>query len=185
MKLADEHTPPAPFARARRHLGAAALASGALIAAATLAVTGCSSGQGTADSLALAGATSATGLSSDLAGSYQIVKLNDARDETFNQLLGINNQGIVVGYFGSGAAGHPNKGYTLFPLFSQQHSYWNENFPGAAQTQVTGLNDNGVTVGFWSTQNTASMTNNNFGFYRLDGRFYNVNFPVNDNASRR
>src|SRR6202012_4194594 len=100
MKLADQHTPPTPFASARRHFGATALPSGALIAAAAPAVTGCSSGQGADDSLALAGATRTTGLSSDLAGSYQIVKLNDARDETFNQLLGINNQGIIVGYFG-------------------------------------------------------------------------------------
>jgi hypothetical protein len=181
MKLADQHTQPTPFAPARRHLGATALASGALIAGAVLAVTGCSSGQGAADSVALAGATSPMGLSSDMAGTYQIVKLNDSRDETFNQLLGINNEGIIVGYFGSGAAGHPNKGYTLVPPFAQ-HSFLNENFPRAAQTQVTGLNDQGVTVGFWSTQNTASMTNNNFGFYEQHGRFHEVNFPIGDAA---
>jgi hypothetical protein len=182
MTLADEHTPPTPFAPARRHLGATALASGALIAAAALAATGCSSSQGADDSLALAGAASSTALSSNLAGSYQIVELNDSRDETFNQLLGINNQGIIVGYFGSGAAGHPNKGYTLVPPFAQ-HSFLNENFPRSAQTQVTGLNDRGVTVGFWSTQNTASMTDNNFGFYEQDGRFHDVNFPIGDAAS--
>ena len=48
---------------------------------------------------------------------------------------------------------------------------------------MTGLNDHGVTVGFWSTQNTASMTNNNFGFYC--GRreiLHSVNFPAGDNA---
>jgi hypothetical protein len=182
MKLADKHRPLTPFATARRHLGATALASGALMAAAALAATGCSSGQAADDSLALAGATSSTGLSSDMAGSYQVVKLNDPRDETFNQLLGINNQGIIVGYFGSGAAGHPNKGYTLVPPFAQ-HSFLNENFPRSAQTQVTGLNDRGVTVGFWSKQNTASMTDNNFGFYEQDGRFHDVNFPIGDAAS--
>src|ERR1700685_4171505 len=185
MKLADQHTPPTPFAPARRHLGAtalASLASGALIAGAALAATGCSSSQGADDSVALAGATSAMGLSSNLAGSYQVVKLKHARDETFNQLLGINNQGIIAGYFGSGAAGHPNKGYALVPPFAQ-HSFLNENFPGSAQTQVTGLNDHGVTVGFWSTQNTASMTDNNFGFYEQDGRFHAVHFPIGDAAS--
>jgi len=182
MKIADERTPLIPFASARRHLGATALASGALIAAAALAVTGCSSGQGAADSVALAGVSTNMGLSSDLAGSYQIVKLNDTRDTTFNQLLGINNAGVIVGYFGSGAAKHPNRGYTLIPPFAQ-HSFLNENFPGAAQTQVTGLNDDDVTVGFWSKQNTASMANNNFGFYELDGRFHDVNFPIGDAAS--
>jgi hypothetical protein len=182
MKLADEHTPPTPFAPARRYLGATALASGTLIAAAVLAVTGCSSVQGAADSVALAGATGTMGLSSDMAGTYQIVKLNDSRDKTFNQLLGINNEGIIAGYFGSGAAGHPNRGYTLVPPFAQ-HSFLNENFPRSAQTQVTGLNDQGVTVGFWSTQNTASMTDNNFGFYEQRGRFHEVNFPIGDAAS--
>jgi hypothetical protein len=182
MKLADQHTPPAPLAAARRHFRATALASGALVAAAALAVAGCSSGQGAADSLALAGATSSAGLSSNMAGSYQILKLNDQRDETFNQLLGINNGGVIVGYFGSGAAGHPNKGYTLIPPFAQ-HSFLNENFPRAEQTQVTGLNDRGVSVGFWSSQNTSSMTDNNFGFYEQNGRFHEVNFPIGDAAS--
>ncbi len=182
MKLVDRPTPTTPFAPARRHPRATALASGALIATAAVGAIGCSSGQGAANSLALASTTSSTGLSSDLAGSYQIVKLNDARDETFNQLLGINNEGIIVGYFGSGAAGHPNRGYTLVPPFAQRN-FLNENVPRSAQTQVTGLNDRGVTVGFWSTQNTASMTDNNFGFYEQDGRFHDVNFPVGDNAS--
>ena len=52
------------------------------------------------------------------------------------------------------------------------------------QTQVTGLNDNGVTVGFWSDMNNANQVNDNFGFYSLDGRtFHSVNFPTKDNAT--
>ena len=89
---------------------------------------------------------------------------------------------MIAGYFGSGAQGHPNQGYELLPPYGQG-SYVNENFPGSVQTQVTGLNNRGVTVGFWSTMNTASMTNNNFGFVSVGGRFYNVNFPTGDNAS--
>jgi hypothetical protein len=182
MKIADQQTPPTPFAPARRHLRATALASGALITAVALAATGCSSGHGEDDAVALAGATHTLGLSSNMAGGYQVVKLNDARDETFNQLLGINDQGVIAGYFGSGAAGHPNKGYALIPPFAQ-HSFLKENFPHSAQTQVTGLNDHDVTVGFWSRQNTASMTDNNFGFYEQNGRFHDVNFPIGDAAS--
>jgi hypothetical protein len=171
----------APAVRTGPRLGVAALASGALVAAAALAVTGCSSTS--ADSVALAGATStASQVSSSIAANYQIVTLNDSRDLTFNQLLGINNEGVIAGYFGSGAAGHPNKGYALVPPFAQR-DFLNENFPGAVQTQVTGINDRGVTVGFWSTQNTASMSNNNFGFYWQNGRFHTVNFPTGDNAS--
>lgn len=104
--------------------------------------------------------------------------LDNQTDPTFNQLLGINNRGVIAGYFGSGAAGHPNKGYLL-----SNGSYINENFPGSVQTQVTGLNDRGVTVGFWSSMNTASQTNANYGFYSWGGHFFNVNFPTANNAN--
>src|SRR5579863_8498413 len=143
-----------------RHMGLAAVASGAL-------------------ALGLAGPAFA---STQGSSGYQFRTLNDQRDVTFNQLLGIDNHGAIVGYFGSGAQGHANKGYRLYLPYGQGN-YSNENFPGSVQTQVTGLNDVGVTVGFWSTQNTANMTNNNFGFYRAGGHYHNVNFPTGDNAS--
>jgi len=103
--------------------------------------------------------------------------LNNSNDKTFNQLLGINNRGQIAGYFGSGAKGHPNQGYLLALSRGGSH-FVNENFPGAKQTQVTGLNDAGVTVGFYSTQNKASQMNNNFGFYTRHGHFHAVNFPA-------
>ena len=107
---------------------------------------------------------------------------DDAADPTFNQLLGINNRGLIAGYFGSGAQGHPNKGYLLF-VRNNMPTFQAENFPNSVQTQVTGLNDRGVTVGFYSTMNTASMTNNNFGFYAWHGHFHPVNFPTPHNAN--
>jgi hypothetical protein len=152
-----------------RRLGMAATASGAIALTAALTLAGPASA-----STASASTASASG--------YQFRTLNNDRDLTFNQLLGINNEGVIAGYFGSGAKGHPNKGYQLFPSYGQGN-YRNENFPGSRQTQVTGLNDYGVTVGFWSTQNNASMVNNNFGFYEAGGYFHTVNFPTGDNAS--
>jgi hypothetical protein len=133
---------------------------GTLTATATLAVAG------------LAGAANAS-------TGYHFRTLNNKSDLTFNQLLGINNDGVIAGYFGSGAQGHPNKGYEL----RTPNTYRSENFPHSVQTQVTGLNDEGVTVGFWSTMNTQSMSNNNFGFYYAHGSFHPVNFPTGDNAS--
>jgi hypothetical protein len=115
-----------------------------------------------------------------LARGWSFSKLNDDNDPTFNQLLGINNRGQIAGYFGSGAAGHPNKGYVL--NLGRHSSYTNENFPGGIQTQVIGINDTGVSVGFWSTQNTKSQTNNNFGFYDWHGQFHSVNFPTRNKA---
>jgi hypothetical protein len=113
---------------------------------------------------------------------FMFSTLNNSNDTTFNQLLGINNRGQIAGYFGSGAAGHPNKGYLLVLSRGSSH-FANENFPGAMQTQVTGLNDGGVTVGFYSAQNTASQMNNNFGFYARGGRFHAVNFPSAHHSS--
>lgn len=175
--------------------------SGVLAAAAALAASGCSviGGGSTAsaarENVSLSGATAhslhsdhsghsihSAQLSIGQAGNYQVLTLNDNRDRTFNQLLGINNQGAITGYFGSGAQGHPNKGYELLPPFSQG-DFGNENFPGSVQTQVTGLNDWGISVGFFSTQNTANQSNDNFGFYARRGRFHQVDFPTGDNAS--
>ena len=110
--------------------------------------------------------------------AYGFRTLDDNADLTFNQLLGINDDGLIAGYFGSGAQGHPNMGYLL-----GSGGYRADNFPGSVQTQVTGLNNQGVTVGFWSGMNTSSMTNDNFGFYSMDGQFHSVNYPTGNNAS--
>jgi hypothetical protein len=95
-------------------------------------------------------------------------------DPTFNQELGINNNGLIAGYFGSGAAGHPNQGYTTSPPYT---SFTPENFPGSVQTQVTGLNNTGTTVGFWSDTNLGGG-DNNFGFVDIGNTFTNVNNPA-------
>jgi hypothetical protein len=114
----------------------------------------------------------------DNSANYAFQTLNNNKDTTFNQLLGVNNQGVIAGYFGSGAdAQHPNKGYTLSPSYGQGN-YKNENFPGSAQTQVVGINNNGVTVGFWVNGATA-----NNGFYKANGKYHTVDFPTSDNAS--
>lgn len=128
---------------------------------------------------ALAGpAAAASGASpADASPNYSFRTLNDNRDRTFNQLLGINNSGSIAGYFGSGEAGHPNKGYVLRPRYGQ-HNYRNENVPGSVQTQVTGLDNVGETVGFW-----VDKKGDNFGFYSANGRrFHTVNFPTGGNA---
>jgi len=115
--------------------------------------------------------------------AYNFATLDNANDLTFNQLLGINNNGVIAGYFGSGAQGHPNKGYQLFPPFAQGN-YVNENFPGSVQTQVTGINDKGDTVGFWSSMNNANQVNDNHGFYKLRGHNpHTADFPTGSPAT--
>jgi hypothetical protein len=153
----------------------------ARLTAAATAVGGIAIAVGALATMASATPASVGALSAT--AGYRFSTLDNANDVTFNQLLGIDNSGEIAGYFGSGAAGQPNKGYKLFPPYGQAN-YANENFPGSVQTQVTGLNDQGDTVGFWSSMNTSSMVNDNFGFYKLKGhKFRSVQFPTGDNAS--
>jgi Cu/Zn superoxide dismutase len=112
---------------------------------------------------------------------YSFTTVDDPADPTFNQLLGINQNGIIAGYFGSGAAGHPNKGYRVSDR--ELSNFVNENFPGSVQTQVTGVNDADVTVGFWSGMNNANNSNDNTGFYRIDGQYHSVAYPASNNAT--
>lgn len=102
--------------------------------------------------------------------NYNFTTLNNPADPTFNQLLGVNNAGLIVGYFGVGSQTHPNKGYQLVP----PAMYTNENFPGSFQTQVVGItpNSSNTTVGFWVDNN-----GNNFGFVDQSNAFTSVSDP--------
>ena len=59
-----------------------------------------------------AGAVAAPAIAQNQGGSakYSFETLDNQNDVTFNQLLGINDHGLIAGYFGSGQAGHPEQG---------------------------------------------------------------------------
>jgi hypothetical protein len=152
--------------------GIAVLAAGALAAS---AVAGAGSALAAAKPAHAVPAVAAT----PLAGGYQFVELGSHSDRTFNQLLGINNSGRIAGYFGAGIPHHPNKGYTINAPYAQGNIK-GENYPHSVQTQVTGLNDEGVQVGFYSNTNTASGVNKNVGWY-FNGSFHSVAFPTGNN----
>jgi len=101
--------------------------------------------------------------------------IDNPSDPTFNQLLGIDKSGVISGYFGSGAPGHPNKGYITAPPYT---TFESDNLPGSTQTQATGIANNGVTVGFWSPTNAGGDAN--FGFIREANGFtyLSVNNPL-------
>jgi PEP-CTERM motif len=109
------------------------------------------------------------------ATNYAFQDIVNTGDVTFNQELGINSSGEIAGYFGSGNAGFPNKGYTTVQPYNS--SFTNENFPGSAQTQVTGINNAGTTVGFYSFTNLGGGMDNNFGFTNVGGTFTSVMNP--------
>jgi len=108
--------------------------------------------------------------------TFSFQTFNDSADHnspTFNNLMGINNFGLIAGFYGSGAAGDPNQGF----LLTRPGTFTPENFPGSAQTQLTGLNDLGVKVGYFYKTNEGTAIDNQFGFYLSGGVFHEVNNP--------
>lgn len=84
------------------------------------------------------------------AQTFTFTTLDNPGDPTFNQLLGINDGGTIVGYFGSGAQGHPNIGYEIKAPYTQYSPVMQ---PGSVQTQATGINNAGLVTDFWAPTN--------------------------------
>src|SRR5258708_21253557 len=84
--------------------------------------------------------------------------------DTFTQLLGINDFEMIARYHGATV----NQGF----VFTFPNNFTSENFPGSAQTQVIGINNQGHTDGFYI--DTAGTTH---GFLDINGAFTTVDFP--------
>jgi|SRR5208282_3586166 len=84
--------------------------------------------------------------------------------DTFTQLLGVNNDGVIAGYHNFNL----NQGFTL--ILSE--SYSTENFPDSMQTQVIGINNHGVSDGFYIDTNGVTH-----GFIDNNGTFITVDYP--------
>ena len=106
------------------------------------------------------------------ANRFAFRTLTNRADPTFDQLLGIDDHGLIVGYDGSGAdASHPNKGFRLTSPYGRT-DVQAENFPGSVQTQAVAVNGTGTSAGFY-----VDATGANHGYVRRNGRFHRVDFP--------
>ncbi|HUC57935.1 MAG TPA: CHRD domain-containing protein, partial [Streptosporangiaceae bacterium] len=97
-------------------------------------------------------------------------------DKAFNRLLGINDNDEIAGYFGAGTQSSPDSGYTIVPPYGQAN-YTSENIGGPVSTQVTGLNNAGLTVGF------IAFDGSNSAWYDNNGVFFKASYPTSDPAS--
>ena len=99
-----------------------------------------------------------------MATTYSFETFDDPADPntpTFTNLLGINEKGLIAGFYGSGNAGDPNQGFLLTPTGTG--TFTPEDFPATSQnpvtgdqvlqTQMTGLNNKGVEVGYFYNTN--------------------------------
>ncbi len=85
-------------------------------------------------------------------------------DDTFTQLLGVNNNNFIAGYHGT-----TNKGFTYDYATA---TFTNENFPNSQQTQVIGINNDPFkTVGFYIEHGKT------IGFTDYQGTFTSVAYP--------
>jgi hypothetical protein len=109
--------------------------------------------------------------------AFTFQNIIDTKDPTFNQALGINAAGTIAGYFGIGSAAHPNQGYTVVPPYNTPASFTDENFPGSVQTQVIGINNAGVTVGFWIDGGGV-----NHGFDKIGATFATIDNPLTNST---
>jgi hypothetical protein len=99
------------------------------------------------------------------ANRYRFRTLDNPVDRTYNNLTGINDAGVISGYYGSGASGHPSQGYTLAPPYKTSN-YTSENYPRSAQTQVAAIDNLGNTVGDFVDKHGRS-----WGFVKWNGAF--------------
>jgi hypothetical protein len=122
--------------------------------------------------IALTPAAFAQSSGADVTARQSFFVLNNPGDPNFNQLLGINDGRVIVGYFGDGTV-VANNGYVLVP--SNHYSVENfTNLPSgdfASQTQAIGINTRRFPdiVGFY-TDNATGVTH---GF--LDSKCLNLN----------
>jgi probable HAF family extracellular repeat protein len=94
--------------------------------------------------------------------TYTFQTIDNPAAPTFNQLLGINDSGVVVGYDGSGAeAAQPSQGLMASSPYA---TFTPQVVPGAVQTRVTGIDKAGATVGF-----TLDAAGNATGFVDMAG----------------
>ena len=96
---------------------------------------------------------------------YTIQTVQYPTDPGFTQLLGINNGGTIAGFHGAATAA----GFTL----TLPSSFTTQNFPGAVQTMVTAINNNGSTAGIY--MDAAGTTH---GFTDIGGVFKTVDDPT-------
>lgn len=95
--------------------------------------------------------------------SFAFTTIDDQADPTFNEILGLNNEAKLAGFYGNGTTGHPNRGYTVYRPY-QPNNFKNDNYPGSVETQVTCVNNKKTFAGFY-----VDRKGRTFGFAQIAG----------------
>jgi hypothetical protein len=79
---------------------------------------------------------------------YTFRTLDNPADPAYNVLTGINDAGVIGGYYGVGIGSDTSHGYTVAPPYGVSN-YAAEDFPGSTLTQVFGIDNLGDTAGVY------------------------------------
>jgi hypothetical protein len=93
--------------------------------------------------------------------NYKFMKIDDNNGPNDTDLLGISDDGTLVGFFNPG--GFDDQGFKLEPPFGQ-NDFKTEDVLGAASTEVTAIDGNHDLAGFWT-----NTTGGTFGFVKWHG----------------
>lgn len=102
---------------------------------------------------------------------YHFTTIDDPADPNFNELLGLNNEGKLVGFYGSGAAYDRNRGYVVRRPYGQSN-FKSQNYPHSVQMQIAAINNKGALGGWYSDSN-----GDRFGCMLLEGVWYSYQYP--------
>jgi hypothetical protein len=80
--------------------------------------------------------------------AYTFKTLDDPNDTNFTELLSINDDGRIAGYYGSGSASNPWVGFTIYPPYGRD-GFERLQYPDAPDTIATAVADKKTVVGYF------------------------------------
>jgi len=83
------------------------------------------------------------------AAKYAFTTIDDQNNPNFNELLGLNNEAKIVGFYGSGGVSDPNRGYVVRSPYGQLN-FKEQNYPHSIDSQVAAVNNKGALGGWYS-----------------------------------
>ena len=95
--------------------------------------------------------------------TYAFTSIDDPAGPTFTELLAINNENKIGGFYGSGTPSDPRHGLMALPPYGVKN-FRTITYPSAASTMVTSLNNKNVIAGTYTDKKA-----NVYGFSAADG----------------
>ncbi|HEV3090578.1 MAG TPA: hypothetical protein VGX91_03940 [Candidatus Cybelea sp.] len=94
---------------------------------------------------------------------YDFTTLDDPQTSTYTKVLGMNNEGKLVGYYGS----NPSIGFYATPPYGP-NNFHEVVYPSSADTIVSAVNDKAYVAGYYVGQKGATL-----GFTFWQGLYFN------------